>query len=106
MTMPYATALALDFDAFESSMLSKDWAGSAPATMGDDEALCRYGAPGRAMGEACDRAKIKPKLPNFVDATGKVDMGDYLRCRNEFPTVNGEYIKTRVCKPSGEWEAP
>jgi len=102
---PAAVVLALDFDAFESSEITKDETKSAPV-LSDDEALCRYGAPGKAMGEACERAGKKPNLPSFVDATGKVDRGDYLKCRYEYPIVGGEYVKTRVCKPSGEWGAP
>lgn len=97
-------ALALDFDAFESGEISKDTSSSAPK-LNDDEALCKYGAPGKAMGEACERAKIQRKIPGGVDATGKVDRGDYLKCRYEYPIVGGEYVKTRVCKPSRDWEA-
>lgn len=97
------TARALDFDAFESSLITKDSAVFIPK-LNDDEALCKYGAPGKAMGEACERAGVKRKLPGGVDATGKADRGDYLKCKFEFPVVNGEYVKTRVCKPSAEWE--
>ena len=95
-------AQALDFDAFESSVISKDSETLIPK-LNDDEALCKYGAPGKAMGEACERAKMKPNLPGVVDATGKVDRGDYLKCKYEYPIINGEYVKTRVCKPSKEW---
>jgi hypothetical protein len=104
-TNPSTTACALDYDSFESSIISEEKRVSAPK-LSDDEALCRYGAPGRAMGEACDRAKVKPNLPRGVDAAGVVDRGDYLRCRYEYPIIDGEYVKTRVCKPSGEWGAP
>jgi hypothetical protein len=100
-----STACALDYDSFESSIISDEKRASSPR-LSDDEALCRYGAPGRAMGEACDRAKAKPNLPKNVNAAGVVDRGDYLRCRYEYPIVDGEYVKTRVCKPSGEWGAP
>ncbi len=96
------TALALDMDAFESSILSKDTSTDLSPKLNDDEALCKYGAPGKAMGEACSRAKIQRKLPGKVDATGKVDRGDYIKCRYEYPIIGGEYVKTRVCKPSGE----
>lgn len=98
------TAIALDFDAFESGEITKDSTSLIPK-LNDDEALCKYGAPGRAMGEACERAKMKRKLPGDVDPTGKVDRGDYLKCKYEYPIINGEYVKTRVCKPSGEWSA-
>jgi hypothetical protein len=105
MTTNPSAANALDYDSFESSIISNEERG-ASMKLTDDEALCRYGAPGRAMGEACDRAKATPKLPKGVDAAGIVDRGDYLRCRYEYPIVDGEYVKTRVCKPSGEWGAP
>ena len=95
-------ALALDFDAFESGIISKDSESFIPK-LNDDEALCRYGAPGKAMGVACERAKMKPNLPSVVDASGKVDRGDYLKCKILYPVVDGEYVKTRVCKPSADW---
>mmetsp|Transcript_16026 Transcript_16026/g.28965 ORF Transcript_16026/g.28965 Transcript_16026/m.28965 type:complete len:178 (-) Transcript_16026:527-1060(-) len=98
-------ARALDFDAFESGEITKDDTKSKPS-LNDDEALCKYGAPGRAMGEACDRAKITRKLPGGVSATGKVDRGEYLVCKYEYPIIDNKYVKTRVCKPSSEWGAP
>jgi hypothetical protein len=96
------SASALDFQAFESAEISKD---STPFDnkLNDDEALCKYGAPGKSMGEACARAKIDRKLPGGVDATGKVDRGDYEVCKYEYPIIDGNYVKTRVCKPSREW---
>lgn len=96
------SASALDFDAFESGEITKD---STPfdSKLNEDEALCKYGAPGKSMGEACKRAKIDRKLPGGVDATGKVDRGDYLACHYEYPVIDNKYVKTRVCKPSGEW---
>lgn len=99
------TAFALDMDAFESNILSKDATNDISPKLNDDEALCKYGAPGKAMGEACARANIQRKLPGDVDVSGKVDRGDYLKCRYEYPIIDGQYVKTRVCKPSGEWEA-
>ena len=95
-------ALALDMDAFETNILSNDTTNDLSPTLNDDEALCKYGAPGKAMGEACSRAKMQRKLPGNVDVTGKVDRGDYLKCRYEYPIIDGQYVKTRVCKPSGE----
>lgn len=95
-------ALALDMDAFETNILSNDTTKDLSPTLNDDEALCKYGAPGKAMGEACSRAKMQRKLPGNVDVTGKVDRGDYLKCRYEYPIIDGQYVKTRVCKPSGE----
>ena len=90
---------ALDFDAFEAAETTKD---TQNPKLNDDEALCKYGAPGKAMGEACERAKIQRKLPGDVSVTGKVDRGDYLVCKYEYPDM----VKTRVCKPAKEWEAP
>jgi len=92
---------ALDFDAFEAAETTKDTQNLIPK-LNDDEALCKYGAPGKAMGEACERAKIQRKLPGGVDITGKVDRGDYLVCKYEYPDM----VKTRVCKPAAEWEGP
>ena len=95
-------ALALDFDAFESSAITPP--PSTTRKLTDDEALCIYGAPGKEMGEACARSGAKPKLPKSVSPTGKADRGDYLACKYEYPKdKNGEYVKTRVCKPSKEW---
>mmetsp|Transcript_38355 Transcript_38355/g.86317 ORF Transcript_38355/g.86317 Transcript_38355/m.86317 type:complete len:168 (+) Transcript_38355:143-646(+) len=95
-------ALALDFDAFESSAITPPPSNTRKLT--DDEALCIYGAPGKEMGEACARSGAKPKLPKSVSPTGKADRGDYLACKYEYPKdKNGEYVKTRVCKPSKEW---
>lgn len=101
VTLPNSPASALDFDAFESSLISND---SFKPEVSDDEALCKFGAPGKAMGEACERAGIQRKIPGGVDANGKVDRGDYLKCKYEYPKdKNGEFVKTRVCKPSSEW---
>jgi hypothetical protein len=96
------SATALDFDAFESSQISSDTSTSNPE-LSDDEALCKYGAPGLAMGEACKRAKMKPRLPKDVSADGKADRGDYLKCVNEWNIVGDKYVKTRVCKSTREW---
>ena len=91
---------ALDFDAFEAAETTKD--NQSLIKLNDAEALCKYGAPGKAMGEACERAKIQRKLPGGVDITGKVDRGDYLVCKYEYPDM----VKTRVCKPAKEWDGP
>ena len=96
------TAAALDFDAFESSQISKD-STSANPELSEDAALCKYGAPGKAMGEACKRANLKPRLPSNVSADGKVDRGDYLKCVDQYNIVGDEYVKTRECRPIKEW---
>jgi len=92
---------ALDFDAFEAAETTKDNQNLIPK-LNNDEALCKYGAPGKAMGEACERAKIQRKLPGDVSVTGKVDRGDYMVCKYEYPDM----VKTRVCKPAKDWEGP
>lgn len=99
------SASALDFDAFASSQLSSDDAASNP-TLSDDEALCKYGAPGPEMGAACKRAKMKPRLPSDVSADGKADRGDYTKCKFEWSIVNGEYVKKTICKSTREWSGP
>jgi hypothetical protein len=101
--LPKAANAALDYDAFESSIINQDTTKYQPQ-LNDDEALCKYGAPGKAMGEACARANIQRTLPGGVDVTGKVNRGEYLKCRYEYPidASTGEYVKTRVCRPSSE----
>lgn len=99
------SAAALDMDAFASSQLSSDDAASNP-TLSDDEALCKYGAPGPEMGAACKRAKMKPRLPSDVSADGKADRGDYTKCKFEWSIVNGEYDKKTICKSTREWGGP
>mmetsp|Transcript_203 Transcript_203/g.338 ORF Transcript_203/g.338 Transcript_203/m.338 type:complete len:192 (+) Transcript_203:99-674(+) len=96
------TATALDFDAFESSQISKD-SSSANPELSEDAALCKYGAPGKAMGEACKRANMKPRLPADVRADGKVDRGDYTKCVDQWNIVDDKYVKSRLCKPISEW---
>ena len=89
-----AANAALDYDAFESSIINQDTTKYQPK-LNDDEALCKYGAPGKAMGEACARANIQRTLPGGVDVTGKVNRGEYLKCRYEYPidASTGEYVK-------------
>jgi hypothetical protein len=101
--LPKAANAALDYDAFESSIINQDTTKYQPK-LNNDEALCKYGAPGKAMGEACARANIQRTLPGGVDVTGKVNRGEYLKCRYEYPidASTGEYVKTRVCRPSSE----
>lgn len=99
------SAAALDFDAFASSQLSSDDAASNP-TLSDDEALCKYGAPGPEMGAACKRAKMKPRLPSDVSADGKADRGDYEKCKFEWSVENDKYVKKTICKSTREWGGP
>lgn len=96
------TAAALDFDAFESSQVSKDSTAANPE-LSEDAALCKYGAPGKAMGEACKRANMKPRLPADVRADGKADRGNYTKCVDQYNIEGDKYVKTRLCKPINEW---
>ena len=92
-----AVANALDMDAFASSQLAAD----APRKdLSDDEALCKFGAPGKQRGEACQRAGIKTGSDNKnkVDAFGNVDRGDFVRCVREWRVVDGKYQKFDICK--------
>lgn len=65
----------------------------------DDEALCKYGQPSRDRGDACVRAGMSTKLkPGGVDAYGKVDRGDYVKCKQFYEMDNGVYAKKTECK--------
>ena len=88
---------ALDMDAFASSQLSAD---TPKKELSDDEALCKFGAPGKQRGEACQRAGIKTDKSdkNKVDAFGNIDRGDFVRCNREWRVVDGKYQKFDICK--------
>lgn len=90
-------ASALDMDAFASSQLSAD---APKKDLSDDEALCKFGAPGKLRGEACQRAGIKTASSdkNKVDAFGNIDRGDFVRCNREWRVVDGKYQKFDVCE--------
>ncbi len=66
---------ALDMDSFIAKELDVK---KEPPKMGDDEALCRFGAPSKKTGEACLRAGLSTKRPTGVDAFGSVDREYYL----------------------------
>lgn len=61
---------ALDMDSFIAKELDVK---KEPPKMGDDEALCKFGAPSKKTGEACLRAGLSTKRPTGVDAFGTVD---------------------------------
>ena len=89
---------ALDMDAFASSQLSADT--PKKKELSDDEALCKFRAPGKQKGEACQRAGIKTGKSdkNKVDAFGNIDRGDFVRCNREWRVVDGKYQKFDICK--------
>mmetsp|Transcript_14415 Transcript_14415/g.23823 ORF Transcript_14415/g.23823 Transcript_14415/m.23823 type:complete len:144 (-) Transcript_14415:56-487(-) len=91
---------ALDMDAFMNKELTKS---DTPAQdkykqMSNDEGLCRYGAPSRNTGEACERAGISPKRANGLDAFGNIDRGDFVRCKTYYLDKGDRYEKKVVCE--------
>jgi hypothetical protein len=100
-------AWALDMDAFINQELIQD---NVKSKLTADEALCRFGQPSRATGEACVRAGLSTKRrpggsrlrdQAAVDAFGTVDRGDYVRCKFEYE-LDGKkgttgYDKITVC---------
>ena len=65
-----SASVALDVDSFIAKELDNK---KVTAKMSDDEALCKFGSPARATGEACLRAGLSTKRPTGVDAFGTVD---------------------------------
>mmetsp|Transcript_4761 Transcript_4761/g.7032 ORF Transcript_4761/g.7032 Transcript_4761/m.7032 type:complete len:166 (+) Transcript_4761:179-676(+) len=92
VTSPNAVR-ALDMDAFIQSELSKD---APKADLTEDEALCKFGGPGPAVGAACQRAGMKKK--NNMDPYGNVDRGDFVTCKREWKVIDGKYEKFDICK--------
>ena len=87
---------ALDMDAFISKQLDED---QKKTDISDDAKTCRYAAPGKEKGDACVRAGISTAGKNGgVDAFGKIDRGDFVRCKNSYPLIDGKYVKTTTCE--------
>ena len=107
LALPFLTAFAavpsmaqaLDMDAFAQSELKTQ---QDPKKMSDDEALCRFGQPSRATGEACQRAGITKKTTKSgVDAYGQVNRGDFVRCKPKYvdnPIKGLGLVKEWDCK--------
>lgn len=95
-------ANALDMDAFAQGELDKDAkAAKARQPLSPDAGLCLYGFPSPATGQACLRAGLPTtRTAGGVDAFGKVNRGDFVRCQNVYQedskTTYG-YLKTTVC---------
>jgi hypothetical protein len=94
-------------DAFMNAELAKDADCGSSNTrdctprkkLTDDEALCKYGQPSRERGDACVRAGVSTKLkPGGVDAYGKLDRGDFVKCKQFYEMENGQYVKKTECK--------
>lgn len=112
-------SLALDMEAFANSQLAADSKSSPPTTkkitatatstprvssgdskqMAEDEGMCKFGQASQAKGEACVRAGLptKAKYEGGVDAFGKVDRGDFVRCTSYYELINGKYEKFTKC---------
>lgn len=87
-------AFALDIDSF----IDKELQSETKKDMSKDEAMCRYGAPGPDRGSACERIGIETGVvKNGVDAFGNIDRGDFVRCKTEYPMIDGKYVKTVIC---------
>lgn len=93
---PTTSSNALDIDAFISKELSSE---KPKGQLTEDEALCKFGAPGADKGEACERAGMSTAgRNNGVDAYGKVDRGTYVVCKYRWEIIDGEYTKITTCK--------
>lgn len=91
-------ANALDFDAFVNQELDQDNKKST-TKLSEDEALCQFGQPSSETGEACVRAGMSTKRPTGVDAFGKVDRGNFTRCKAVWvdPGPNQKLVKEWQC---------
>ena len=94
--------LALDMEKFINSELTRDKNNCDPKIdkkcvekLSKDEAMCKYGQSGPARGEACVRAresKSTVSIKSGLDPYGKVDRGDFVRCK-------AEYVLDGACIP-------
>ena len=64
----------------------------------EDEALCRYGFPAKATGEACVRAGMSTARAGGLDAFGKMDRGDFVKCRVYYEDTGTKYEKRFDCQ--------
>ena len=87
-------AFSLDMDAFINQELAAD---NNKAQLSEDAALCKYGSPNPETGEACVRAGM-PTTRKGVDAFGKADRGDFVRCKQFYEDDGkGNYVKKTAC---------
>ena len=96
-TSSAGNANALDMDAFVNSELQKD---TKSLDLTPDQALCRFGQPSPETGNACVRAGMSTDRPGKpVDAFGKIDRGDYVRCKSFYVDgKNGKLEKQWKCQ--------
>jgi hypothetical protein len=93
---------ALDVDAFIRKELESDSKDKQPQ-LSDDEALCKYGQPGKERGDACVRAgvpiqDVMGKKKSIVNAYGEVDRGSYTRCQQFYELEDEGYVKKTFCE--------
>mmetsp|Transcript_12150 Transcript_12150/g.18655 ORF Transcript_12150/g.18655 Transcript_12150/m.18655 type:complete len:145 (-) Transcript_12150:199-633(-) len=107
VALPFAIlpkAVALDMDAFmQEELTSKECNDKVDKkcqrNLSADEALCRFGQPSPATGQACVRANVSPKRQGGVDAFGNIDRGDYVRCKPYYVDgENGFLVKKFKCE--------
>lgn len=97
-------AMALDMDAFMNKELESTTCDEAinkkcRPKLSDDEALCRFGSPSNRTGEACVRAGMSTAKTGGVDAFGKLDRGDYVRCKTVYEDDGGpKFTRKRRCE--------
>lgn len=90
------SSIALDMDAFMNKELEGD---KTKSEISDDVKTCKYAAPGKEKGDACVRAGISIAGKNGgVDAYGRINRGDYVRCKTSYPMIDGKYVKTVTCE--------
>lgn len=98
---------ALDIDAFIQNELDSEVCNNrvdkkciSKVKMSDDEALCKFGQPGKSRGDACVRIGVSTssKTIGGVDAYGNIDRGTFERCTRSWSVVNGKYEKEDICK--------
>jgi len=111
--VPFFPTRALDVDAFVNDQLAGETCNDrvdkkCKPKLSDDEALCRFGFPSKEVGEACQRAGLSTKRAGStqgLDASGKSDRGDYVRCKQFYANEGGPgtpYVKKTVCDDGRE----
>lgn len=99
---PISTVNALDVDGFIERELTND-SKERKRNLKADEALCKYGQPGKDRGDACVRAGIPikdvyGKKNGTVNAYGEVDRGSYVRCQQFYELEEEGYVKKTYCE--------
>lgn len=95
-------SMALDIDAFmqkelDTGTCSESTDKKCQPKLTEDQALCRFGQPSKKTGEACLRAGMSTARPSGVDAFGKVDRGEFLRCKVKYIDDGKNYVKEWQC---------